>query len=502
MDVSTRIKKFGKNVLIGGTLLGAFLFGAKANAGDIEKPKEQTPSVKAIDAFVEKEAKKLPKRKLAIDFFTVTPLDDSDANALTPLDNFDANAKAWYSINQVLGKGSDLLERELNLDNDIFGRLGQVAVLSYLNYMTEYYSHELAHSYETIKSGWSPKARLNWSDWRVGFPKYEAETAVEIFYNLFPDKYSKSKEPEKRYARTITSGLNQDELNAYAVHKNSVLKRNLTFDEAFSFLITKNLDEGYILFGTKGGLNYKADYKPINYLEATFSQSIRNRGLWNDIDMYLHHLHRKGLYRAQEDDYYNLFMEWNENTNFKGIELTKKELLLQAMIADMFSAKTYDGIMSIYNYLVKGKRSTKPVTINLGRTEITPPLIIHYLTKDGSFYNTNAFVNIAGKMLLEANLGTDVDFIGHGKVRHLRTGGQLHTMNNGISFRPFLYLNSTRGRIFAYTGVSAGIEITLGVPDTLEVIVKLGFNENDIVENDIKGKNNGLEVNAGLNITY
>ncbi len=495
MSLCTRISRFGRNVLIGGTLLGAVLFGAKANAEDVKPQKEPTPIIATTNKTLENKVKR-PKRRAILDL------------TKSPLDDFDANAKIWYSINQLLGKGSDLLARELKLDNSIFGRLGQIAVFAYLNNMTEYYSHELAHDYEIRKmiragelKGCSEKTSINWSDWHMGCPAYNQTGHVYYVHMAFD--ITSEEDDEKAYVRTITNGLNQDELDAALVHRESVLKKNLTFDEAISYLIPKNLDLGYILISTKGGLNYKADYKPINEIRSKFFPSIDSQGLWNDIDMYLHHLHRKGLYRAKKDDPYNYYaFGWKEGMNLKGIELSKKELFFQALIADAFSIKTYDSAMSLYNYIVKGERNTKPFTFKLGRTEITPPQISHFLTKDGSFYDTNAFFNIAGKMLFEANLGTDVDFIGHGKVRHLRTGGQLHMLNKGISIRPFLYLNSTRGKVFAYKGIASGLEMAIGDPDVFEIFAKIGFHENDLIENDIKGKPNGVDLSVGFNITY
>ncbi|MCK4670095.1 MAG: hypothetical protein KAT43_02735 [Nanoarchaeota archaeon] len=499
MSVYSYLRNIGITVLSGGILIGGFLLGAEANAEDVEPQEQKTVAAKTIDAPVQKEFKKLekknnlPGRRFIADF------------TKSPLDDFDANSKAWYSINQLLGRGNDLLARELKLDKHILGRIGQVAVLSYLNYTTEYYSHELAHNYETRKKGWFDGVRLDWSDWSMSFPKYRSPAYAKWLYNSFSfynSLYGRAEKEEKEYIRTITNGLNQDELDAALVHRESVLKKNLTFDEAISYLIPKNLDWGYILISTKGGLNYKADYKPLGTLmnndestaDPNIFPSVYNQGLWNDIDTYLHHLHRKGFYRAH--------WSWGPNIDFKGIELTKKELFFQALIADALSIKTYDSIKSLYNYIVKGERNTKPFTFNLGRTEITPPQISHFLTKDGSFYDTNAFFNIAGKILFEANLGTDVDFIGCGKVRHLRTGGKLHMQNKGINFRPFLYLNSSRGKIFQYKGIAAGLEMAIGSPGMFEIFAKIGFNENDMIENDVKGKPNGFDFSAGLKITY
>lgn len=496
MNLYARLNKFVKNALTGGTLLGAILFGAKANAEDVKQQEQKTIAAPTIDAPVQKEFNKLEKKNNLPSRTCTICLTKS------PLADFDANSKAWYTINQLLGEGSDVLGIDAGFDRNLFGRIGQVALMSYLNYTTEYYSHEFSHEYETRKKYKFDDTRfINWSDWSMGFPKFTGSGYVYGLYMTFD--ITNKEEDEKAYLRTITNGLNQDELNAALVHRESVIKKNLIFDEAISYLITKNMDWLYILVSTKRGLNYKADYKPINELRSEFFPSIDNQGLWNDIDMYLHHLHRKGLYRQKADDPYNyLAFGWKEGMTFKGIELSKKELFCQALIADMFSIKTYDSAIALFNYLAKGKRNTKPFIFKLGRTEITPPQISHFLTKEGSFYDTNVFFNIVGKMLLETNLGTDVDFIGHGKVRHLRTGGRLHMKEKGISIRPHMYLNSSRGKIFTYKGISAGLEFAIGAPDLFEITFSADFNENDLIENEIKGKPNGIHFNVGLSITY
>ncbi|MBN1644474.1 hypothetical protein JW851_00340 [Candidatus Woesearchaeota archaeon] len=485
MSICSSLKNIATKAVIGGIIIGSFLFGEKANAEDAKPQKEPTPIMKTNPS----EQFKKPERKTILNL------------AKSPLDDFSANSKIWYSINQGFGKISDELAGELNLDDHILGRIGQVAVFGYLNYATEYYSHELAHNYETRKKSLFSGVGIDFSDWSMGVPKYNSPAYIVRLYDLF-DIFTTEKE-EKEYLRTITNGLNQDELDAALVHRESVLKKNLSFDEAISYLIPKNLDLFYIILSTKGGLNYRANYKPINKLQSNFEPSIENQGLWNDIDMYLHHLHRKGLYRQKADDPYNyLAFGWKEGMTFKGIELSKKELFIQALIADALSVKTYDSTRALYKYIAKGERNTKPFTFKLGRTEITPPQITHLLTKEGSFYDTNAFFNIAGKILLETNLGTDVDFIGHGKARHLRTGGKLHMTEKGINIRPFLYINSSRGRIFKYKGISSGLELALGMPDSLEIIVGAGFNENDLIENDVKGKENGIDFTVGVNIIY
>jgi len=503
MNLCEKVRTIGKTTLLWGILSATALFGAKAEAQEINKTVKSIDRDVKINEIIQKEYEKIPeniqtkekiqerkqypKRTLVLDF------------ANSPLTNFEPNAKIWYSINQLLGKGNDLLAKELHLDSHILGRIEQITLLNYISYTTEYYSHEFAHNYESQKKGFTNGIKIDWKDWSMGFPKCIENGASSRLYNLFISGSSYDEKEEKEYLRGVTNGLNQDETDAALIHTETTLKKSLSFDEATTYLIPKNMDMWYILVSTKGGINYEADYKPINEINAEYSLSIKNQNLDNDIDKYLHHLHRKGLYRDGPPNY---IWWWGEDTNFKGIELTKKELLLQAMIADFLSTKTYDSIMAVYNYLIKGERTTKPTTIHLGRTEITPPLISHYLTKDGSFYDTNMFISIVGKYLLEANLGTDVDFIGHGKTRHFRTGGKLHMRDTGINLRSYLYLNSSRGKNFAYKGVSAGIEISVGQPGMWEVLVEIGFNENDLIENDIKGKENGIDFSAGLNLRY
>ncbi|HLF54789.1 MAG TPA: hypothetical protein VI612_03655 [Candidatus Nanoarchaeia archaeon] len=501
MALIDRIKKAVKNLLAGATVTGALTCGAQAKAQD-SKPDEVAQG--------QAEQVSMPARTLFFDFFNgVMDPENNSGSFANPLDGYDLNTKAWYSATQLLGKGSDLLGVKAGLDKGLLARITQLALLGYLNHGTSYYFHEMAHDYEGRKFGLQKHSQpdIDFSDWSKGVPAY-VQTGV-----LPPDPILN----EEIYVRNITNGLNQEEFQAHFLYKEQNDKRRVTFDEAVSFLSAKTADIVYLTVANqlKGlSLNETPDYKSIAiYGDDAPYPTLSNQGLWNDIDMYLHHLHRHGIYRIWNthfNPHTGIPLEfWDPRAG--GIELTRKQLLNQFILADALSLRTWESLYAIANYMVTGERSIKPVTIKLGKTEITPTLINHYLTPRGSFYNTNTPINIAGKLPLELNLGHDIDgLLGPGKVRHIRTGARFDLAyvpvdKNGraaaLHLRPFVYFNFDR-HAKKYVGYSAGAELSIGVPGAFELMIGLEQNEHDMLENQIKGKEKGLTISAGLKIAY
>lgn len=495
MSLVNKVKCAGKQFLAGTALAGSLLCGT-AKAQDLGQKETVKITVES----------KMPIRTATI------PLGESVSEGWANLlDGFDPNTKAWYSTTQLIGKGSDVIGIRAGLDDYLLGRLAQVALLSYLNHGASYYFHEMAHDYEDRKVGRqkSSPPGIDFSDWSTGVPAFVQTGGY--FDPVFQ---------EKQYVRSWVNGLNQEEFQAYALYKEQARKKCLNFDDAISFLGAKTADSVYIAVANqlKGlHVNEDVDYKAIENVWLpgddvyALPPTLRNQGLWNDIDAYLHHLHRQGVY-----DLYRIYLSgpppatvppeaWDPRR--EGIEMKRKQLLMQFIVADALSLRTWESVYAIANYLVIGERNIKPVAITLGRTEITPPLITHYLTPRGSFYNTNALVNIAGKHPLEINFGTDIDAVlGPGKVRHFRAGCQLDLAHEkddggGVHFRPFVYLNFDR-HAKKYAGYSTGAELTIGARGKFELGARFEQNEHDIVENTVKGKEKGPNVSVGVKIEY
>lgn len=436
------IKKIGQTSLICGLTLAALVFGTKeSNAqGNQEFNLNPTPIVQTtekkpvipLEELVFKKRKKerlMPKRNLIVDF----------AN---PISSFEANANASNSINQLFGKGNDLLGVKLGLDKYLLGRIGQTLFSTYTNMGTGYFSHEIAHHYKSLWNGHNVLS-FTWDDTAFfGIPALEKNIYtwdLPIDDNIFQ----------------AVAGLNQNTFNSETQFRND--QEEITFDEGISFLINKLNKTRYI---TMGPITAPSDY------------------FCGDLDYYFKFL------------------------NEKNIEITKGNFLNQSWLADGLSAYTLDSLKAILVYLVKGERSVKPTKVSLGGTELGLPLFSHYLTPEGGFYNIISFVNPNGKNPIEVNLGTDIDFMGGGKVDHLRFGGQYNNLKLGkgkhaLLLSPFAYINTNKS--FDGKGFSAGTKLELPITKKTKLGVKAEYNKDDMIENIVKGKDKGLYFMSTLN---
>ncbi|HDK42676.1 MAG TPA: hypothetical protein ENG87_04800, partial [Candidatus Pacearchaeota archaeon] len=395
------LKKVGKairNTFITGLVLANFIPGI-AKAEEI------------------KQEKIMPDRKIVLDI-------------ADPTKNFEANANAWYSANQIIGKGSDLLGVKAGLDNTLLGRIGLLGLSSALSHHLTHASHEFGH----IRVG----EKIGSYEWR-----FEPNSIFALDNNW--TKTLNKHPTDNQGIRKAVAGLNQNEYNAYVLFKNN--KNQLTPDNAFSFLSTKTWDIGYNL-----GTSYKVPTES------------------NDVDNYIRFL------------------------NKKGIPAKKSDHLTQAILADALSIQTWDSFRAISNYLKTGNRVTKPTVFKWGETEFTPPLINLYLTHEGGFFNTTSIVNPEGEHPIEVNLGYDADFIGGGRVNTMRIGGQYNNIRlaDNLRLSPGAHINLER-KSLEPKGFSAGAELEWKINNKSSIIAGLKYNQKDIMENIIKEKDRGYD---------
>jgi len=365
----------------------------------------------------------LPRRFIALEFGD-------------PVDDAEANAQLWFSLNQIFGRVSDQLAAQRGLDDHVAKRLGQFLVLGHLNLAIGYYSHEWGHA--RVGRALGPyEWWIDLTEWFIlGFPAYRARlsykpTAVEDLC-------------------AVVAGLNQEEFDAYVIHRKAL--EEITFDEGFAFICRKLSDVTYDVYGSWSPTGDVSRYK-------------RNLGLM-------------------------------------GIHLSDQAFLAQAALADLLSVKLWDSFRAVGNYLAKGERTTECTTLKLRGVEITPPLVNFYMTPDGGFYNLVSFVNPAGRNPIELAVGTDVDFIGDGRLDCLRIGGKY------CDIKPWDTEPAPRISIFAYLdvnrsdrarrGYSAGIEVSYPAADRLALTARIEYSDDDVVENVVKGKGSGSRFTAGL----
>jgi len=448
MKVRQKIKNFGKKTLIAGLVLGSLL-GSGA---------------KGVNA--QERINSMPKRTIVLDM-------------KNPLDTFEANSNAWYSLSQLAGKGNDLIGKKGKLDNYLLGRGALFVADYYFTAALEYYSHEIAHDFEFRKKGIKNGFNLDSKNMRNAFSLVHLDSYFNLPYPEYmqkPSSYLRLYEDEEAFFRNIVNGLNQDEFNAKTNWENSISKKYLDFCDATSFLATKFKDVSYVSGNFEDRRPDQRNFSLEEFVQHNFNDEKKN--LWRDDDLYTNYLYNKG------------------------INLSKKDYFKQALTADLLSVHTWDSMKGIWNYLLKGKRSTKTTLFEVGKTKITPPLINHYLTSNGSFYDATSVINPRGKNSVKLSLGIDADFIGEGEVNHLRFGGEYQNIDVGkVKISPFIYVNTARSNL-DYKGFSAGAKASLPVSKNVHLRSKVEYNQNDILENAVKGEENGFNFVAGIEKSF
>ena len=365
--------------------------------------------------------------------------------AANPKDGFEANTAAWNTTNQLIGRASDYVGIVKGLDNDFSGRLGQTVLMSWLALGTTYVSHEVAHNYLGRWKG-VDNLEFTFDQFTVfGFPavisnNYEGPMTLDE--NIFES----------------VSGVNQNVFNAEESFRNNLGK--YSFDESITFLRDSIVTLQYSLYG------------------ADQSSSVGEGN--DDITSYV------GM------------------MNTKGINVTREEVMNEGLIALLLSGGVYlDNIFNIFGtYLREGKREGKdPTVIKINNRELTLPLVSYYLTDQGGYYNMISILNPRGKTPLEVNLGTGTDFLGSSQTDTIRFGCRYHNLKVPyLSFSPYAFFNTDRN--LNPKGFSVGTEVSVPIGKRKSIFLKIEYNKGDILENTIKGEEEGLNLSGGLEVLF
>ncbi|MBW3001299.1 hypothetical protein KY341_05470 [Candidatus Woesearchaeota archaeon] len=461
MSIS-QVKEKAKKAMSTALLLGSLALVGKA--GLAQPPNYQNPKPKAETTQMQK----LPQRELIL-------------SLKNPLTDLEANSNLWYSANQLLGRANDYLGIRAGLDKNIFARLGLSFLAFWNGDIIRHYSHEIAHDQLLEKKGVNKGIHLDFTRWRDGFPwcpTYVQKVSMEDFLDF----------SNIEYFRHVANGFNQNELNTRTAWENNTLEGKLDMYKSAAYLMAKLDDLDYILgVGFKEERLYRRELNVVSFI-----LNYHNTPLWNDVDQYI------GLL-------YN-----------NCVDLTKEEFFGQALATDILSWHTWESMISVGKYILKGERTSKPFTFKINKhIEITPPFINLYLTPDGSYFDMNLFVNPSKKHPIKFSFGMDSDFIRPnekfidygkteypaGKVNHLRFGGQMYNITvplTNLKLSPYGYLNTNRG--FEYKGFSIGTELKVPVKDTFKIWGRAEYNKDDLIENLIKGEKNGFNLHIGLEI--
>ena len=364
--------------------------------------------------------------------------------AANPKDGFEANTAAWNTTNQLIGRASDYVGIVKGLDNDFSGRLGQTVLMSWLALGTTYVSHEVAHNY---LGRWKGVDNLEFT-----FDQF----TVFGFPAVVSNSYRGPKTWDEYIFQSV-SGLNQNTYNAQELFSKN--QTTIRFDEAISFLENTFILASY-------ATSPDGDQRAIT--GASFG----------DIAGYVEWLSRKG------------------------IQISSDDVLKEARIANLLSAPLLiDNAITIGKYIKTGEREKEPFYLKLGSIETTFPLVSYYLTTEGGYYNITCIANPRTPSPIELNLGTGTDFLGSSQTDTLRLGGKYHHLKTPyLSFSPYAFFNTDRN--LKPKGFSVGTEVSVPIGKRKSIFLKIEYNKGDILENTIKGEEEGLNLSGGLEVLF
>lgn len=350
-----------------------------------------------------------------------------------PLRSFEVNSGLRHAVGELVGKGSDVLGIKGRLDGTAAGRIVLIGTHAVLADALEVTSHELAHIREARRHG----------------PLDASFRFVSLtnFGENFPKRYGYTPTADQLLG-IVVAGLNQDEYNAYVMVR--AHPDQITVDTAVSFLLAKFFQS----------------------YENVVVRDMRDGNDVSDVKTYLMLL------------------------NARGIGLTKQDHASQAALANLLSLTTWASLGAVIEYAADGRRTFRVPTFSVVGVEATFPLISYFLTPRGGFYNVTSFLNPRAGTVLELSVGTDVDFIGDGRVDLVRLGAQ-YDLGFGaggasLHLRPFAYLGMEKS--LTYDGIATGLEILWQMTRRLGVKARLEFNRNDVIENVVKVENNGFNL--------
>lgn len=417
--------KISKQILF--VLIGGLLGLSTAKAEEKAAPPQA----------VEKSIKTYPQRKLSLNLGSIYDYENND--------------QAWFSLSQLLGKGNDYLGIEQEGDEEVWSRIGLIAAALYFQKGIEYYAHEIAHEFNISDRNFT----IHFDQW---FGNVGQTSPYPQFEHIGPVKG-----PNETILKSVVDGLNQNSYSSSTSWEESLLKRELVFDEGIYFLVQQLNDSLYVV------------------ASSTYSFE-KQKGKTNSSIEY--------------DDVYGYI----DLLNKSDVGFTRKEYLGQAVAVDLLSWHIWESFYSVYNYLVSGERVTTPTTVEvIDGWDVSPPLFSLYLTPQGSFVNANFFVFHGGKSL-ELSAGSDLDYAGGGKLDTLRFGAKERGVKLSlIELIPFSYVNLERSS-FEGKGVSTGLEMLLSVTTSASVRGKWEYNHHDVIESGIKSEGNGNSFVLGVDI--
>jgi len=391
-----------------------------------------------------------------------------------PLKGFDASTIAWNSATQIFDASTQYIATAFNWDESLQGRFAYLALASYFNGATAYYSHEMAHRFHQkndIRHFW-----LDLSDWSYFYPKFEMGTWRDYWDAREFQEYVYSNNPDldsriKRWLILIQeSGLYQEKCNARFVAQSSSRTSSTTISNAISFVLSHMGEITY---------NLLSGDEPIGVI-PTLGYNIFDE---NDITGYIHTMRDLGATISRDD--------W----------------LISSVLAFAASGQTWNSARAGYQYIAHGERSVDNLAWSISdRVALSPPNFYLFPTYRGLYLESETCIRMLspGAGRIHMVLGTGLDSFGlnqTGAVDWLRVGGRYDAIGLDLrlitlSLSPYCYADLTRG--LKHRGQSLGAEIFCPLGARFSLQGNIEYNKNDILEGVIKNKGEGMYFLAAV----
>jgi hypothetical protein len=192
-----------------------------------------------------------------------------------------------------------------------------------------------------------------------------------------------------------------------------------------------------------------------------------------------------------------------------GIRISSDDWMVSSGLAFFASGQTWNAARALYQYFISGDGSVKNISFRVSdRFSISPPNFYLFATVRGLYLETECFIHSessSGKAV-RVDIGTGLDSFGlnqTGPVDWLRFGGEYYSFQIGIPysslrFSPFCYLNFDRE--LRHKGQSVGFDLQAHLWGRFSFYSRFEHNRNDMEEQLIKNKENGVNILTALEI--
>ncbi|MBD3423822.1 MAG: hypothetical protein GF417_05235 [Candidatus Latescibacteria bacterium] len=388
-----------------------------------------------------------------------------------PLRGFDSNLFAWHSSTELLFMGGEWLDKRACLSYSKTGRFSYLLLSTYMNWATSYYSHEIAHQFLGVER---PVFRVDMKDWYPYLVPEFVFSPIEDFWSIEEFNKYQDGDNEDYITKAIyiyESGLYQQKMNSRFAARNSHLVKGTSVNNALQFIINDLSDFAYLLYGRDRPITVS---KEMGYTAHNY----------NDVNGYVSMM------------------------KFEGRIISSDDWLISSGLAFFASGQTWNSFRALYHYFMSGEKQVENLSFKPGeRYEISLPNFYLFPTVRGLYLETECFVHSGmGGGTYRLGLGTGLDSFGlnqTGPVDWLRVGGAYYSHRIGIprfplTVSPFCYFNFDRS--MKHRGQSLGFELQTPSWRSFSLYARLEHNSNDIEEQLIKNKEEGIYILTALEI--